>query len=321
MYASGAGNIQGVGTGGAGAKDKQVADRTELLTYVGKASDGQKFFVVDATAGPDADATVKPGPNPWAQYQYNKAEGAFLKIGEHDSLDVTLSDLDYTNPAYPALTNQQEVNDELLYFNPAVTVLINGQGGLIFEKPLNPITINLKWTANKSVNSALVNGVEQLAAPATTQTLNGFQDIASDLAASAQTFSFGVTVNDGKNAAGQTRYARLVYPFYAGLAAAKPANAADVQALTKYVKTKSSTTINIPAATPLFPVVAYPAVYGNISSVIYSEGFNSDVISGHDALYDIADVPMADGSDQTYRVMVATKALDFPNGATYTYHF
>ncbi len=306
------------GKGGSGVAEipvDTIAQR-DAAVFRAKLQDLQIVRVANAVGD---DPTVVDVAKPSARYQYRKDTDTFQKITEEE--DLRLTDLNYSNPAYPALTNQQEVNDELLYFNPTVSVLINGAGAITIEKPLNPLTINLKWTANKSVISAIANGVEQLTAPANTQTLNGFQNIASSLAAGAQTFSFGVTVNDGKNSANQTRYARLVYPFYAGLAAAKPATAADVQALTKYVKTKSSTTINIPAATPQFPVVAYPAIYGNISRVLYTQGFNSDVISAHDALYDIPNVPMADGSVQTYRVIVATEALAFSETATYNYHF
>lgn len=77
MY--GGGQLLGANAGGSGSKDKRVADIAARDTYIGKASDGQKFFVLDATDDPEVHAI---NGETWGRYQYEKATQTFILIGK-----------------------------------------------------------------------------------------------------------------------------------------------------------------------------------------------------------------------------------------------
>lgn len=111
--------------------------------------------------------------------------------------------------------------------------------------------------------------------------------------------SWTLSVTDDKNSSDSaTKTIRWVYPFFSGEDTADLSSGTGIEDLNKSVVTKNNKTLAV-TATNEFIYFAYPAVYGNLSSILDGNGFN--VISSF-TLHNSTVTPPLWGSPVSYNI-------------------
>lgn len=138
------------------------------------------------------------------------SDGNTIWVDKPESGGVdNLSDLPYSNPSYPNITNAQQAFDELLYTAPSIVSFTSVPSVKEYEIGsviIAPITFN--WSLNKTVVSQVISDIGNI--PVGTFTAKYYTSIASDK-------TFTLTVLDNKNnTATKSITFSFLYPKYYG---------------------------------------------------------------------------------------------------------
>lgn len=138
------------------------------------------------------------------------SDGNTIWVDKPESGGVdNLSDLPYSNPSYPNITNAQQAFDELLYTAPSIVSFTSVPSVREYEIGsviIAPITFN--WSLNKTVVSQVISDIGNI--PVGTFTTKYNNSIASNK-------TFTLTVSDNKNnTATRSITFSFMYPKYYG---------------------------------------------------------------------------------------------------------
>lgn len=138
------------------------------------------------------------------------SDGNTIWIDKPESGGVdNLSDLPYSNPSYPNITNAQQAFDELLYTAPSIVSFTSVPSVREYEIGsviIAPVTFN--WSLNKTVVSQVISDIGNI--PVGTFTAKYNNSIASNK-------TFTLTVSDNKNnTATKSITFSFLYPKYYG---------------------------------------------------------------------------------------------------------
>ena len=111
--------------------------------------------------------------------------------------------------------------------------------------------------------------------------------------------SWTLSVTDAENNSDSaTKTIRWVYPFFSGEDATDLSSGTGIEGLTKSVATKNNKTITV-SATNEFIYFAYPAAYGNLSTILDGNGFN---VTSSFTLHSSTVTPTLWGSTVSYNI-------------------
>jgi len=217
--------------------------------------------------------------------------GAYLRSGYSgrfsEAVNVTTSDealdqifaFEYTAPGITLATSPSATVRELGTTLSTVTLTAT-----TVEKS-SPI-LTVQWKANSTVIKT-----------STTPTATGGIEVYIDTGTRIATVAYTAVAGDGTSITTSNAVTfTFVYPFYYGVGA-QSLTEAQVQALTKLVKTKSDTTTTTSPSTEVY-YFAYPQSYGSLTSILDTNGF--ETIGGYTQRS--VSMTMLDATSQSYYI-------------------
>ena len=177
----------------------------------------------------------------------------------------------------PNVQSLEDRLDALEYVPIDITSFTSTTGTTVYEF-ISGGTHNLdfNWSTNTTPDTLILTSQFSSPTPSTGDTTYDEPEFAQPISVVGNEISRSWTLSitdSANNSDSATKTIRWVYPFFYGEDATDLSSGTGIEGLTKSVATKNNKTIAV-SATNEFIYFAYPAAYGNLSTILDGNGFN-----------------------------------------------
>jgi len=202
----------------------------------------------------------------------------------------------------PNVQSLEDRLDALEYVPIDITSFTSTPGTTVYEFISGgTYDLDFNWSTNTTPDTLTLTSQFSSPTPSTADTTYDEPVFAQPISVVGNEISrsWTLSVTDAENNSDSaTKTIRWVYPFFSGEAAADLSSGTGIEGLNKSVVTRNNKTLAV-SATNEFIYFAYPAAYGNLSTILDGNGFN--VISSF-TLHSSTVTPTLWGSPVSYNI-------------------